>query len=116
MKKELKEQRLSHTDFSFSPNGPHPDKSRYLFMAKQLLLYVGYSEIAQSKDIKNTLMQFQKGMEVYELIQKRQQISKIAWLTATGLKRLRIKASLEWSEAEHQQNEINIEIETLLTE
>jgi hypothetical protein len=110
------EQRLSHPDFSFSPDGVHPDQSGHLFMAKQLLLYLGYSEIAQSKDIKNTLMQFRNGMEVYELIQKRQQISKNAWLTAIGHKRPGIKAGLERSEAEQQQNEINIKIETLLTE
>ena len=116
MKRESMEQRLSQPDFSFSPDGVHPDQSGHLFMAKQLLLYLGYSEIAQSKDIKNTLMQFRNGMEVFELIQKRQQISKNAWLTAIGHKRPGIKAGLERSEAEQQQNEINIKIETLLTE
>ena len=113
MKKHLEDQREIDPEFAFAEDGVHPDELGHFLMAKEILL--GLSEhVEDAKTIEELLSEFSNGMQVLQLIEQRQEILKLAWLSATGHQRPGIPDGLPIPEAEKKVKEINGEIEKLL--
>ena len=114
MKKYLEEQRLTDSLFLFADDGIHPNEIGHFIITKQILLYLGETEFANAKDIKNALSNYENGDAILNLIEKRQKIVKDAWLTFIGHKRPGMEVGLPITEANTQCVEINKQIQALL--
>ena len=85
-------------------------------MAREILLHWGIpaGEIAGTTRGEKVLVAHPHGLEVLELIKKRQSILKDAWLTATGHRRPGMAQGLKLPDAQRQAQEIEAMIRKLL--
>jgi len=113
MRKELEEQREVNPEFTFAKDGIHPDESGHFFMAKTILL--GLGEEIKAQTIEECLSEFPGGMEIFTLVEQRQEIRKLAWLSKTGHQRPGIPAGLSIKSAQEKIADINLEIRKLIT-
>jgi len=113
MRRELEEKRSLNPDFAFAKDGIHPDESGHFLMAKIILLGLG-EKVGQAKTIEELLEPFPNGIQVLSLIEKRQEILKLAWLSATKHQRPGIPLGLTLQEAQEKVAEINVEINKLI--
>lgn len=113
MRKALEERRNLNPDFAFAKDGIHPDESGHFLMAKIILLGLG-EKVGQAKTIEELLEPFPNGIQVLSLIEKRQEILKLAWLSATKHQRPGIPLGLTLQEAQGKVAEINVEINKLI--
>ncbi len=112
MRKALEEKRSLNPDFTFAKDGIHPDESGHFLMAKIILLGLG-EKVSAAKTIEELLEPFPNGIQVLSLIEKRQEILKLAWLSQTGHQRPGIPMGLTLQEAQEKVEEINREIKIL---
>jgi len=87
MKRQLQEQRLQDPEFTFAPDGVHPNKSGHWVMAQQVLLSLGENKVAEFNTIEKTMASFEHGKQLLEIVEKKQAYTKYAWLTTTRHKR-----------------------------
>ena len=113
MKKQLEDQRKIDPEFAFAKDGVHPDELGHFIMAKEILLGLG-EKVEEANTAEKLLSAFPNGMQVLQLIDQRQGILKLAWLSTTGHQRPGIPDGLPLLEAEKKVKEINGEIEKLL--
>ena len=113
MKKQLEDQREIDPEFAFAKDGVHPDDLGHFLMAKIILLGLG-EQVTEAKTIEELLAPFPNGEQVLALIEQRQEILKLAWLTATGHQRPGIPQGLSIEDAEEKVAEINREIQLLV--
>lgn len=113
MKKQLEDQREIDPQFAFAKDGVHPDDLGHFLMAKTILLGLG-EQVTDVKTIEELLAPFPNGRQVLALIEKRQEILKLTWLSQTGHQRPGIPQGLSMEEAEEKVAEINWEIQSLL--
>lgn len=113
MRKALEEQRDLNPEFAFAKDGIHPDETGHFLMAKTLLLGLG-EHVVDVKTVEELLSPFPHGIQVLSLVEKRQEILKLAWLTATKHQRPEIPEGLTLQEAHKKVAEINWEIKILL--
>lgn len=106
MKKYMEDRRLIDSSFRYAEDGVHPDETGHFIMAKQILLYLGESEITEADDMKSALLKYDNGDEIYALIQERQKMMKDAWLTYTGHMRPGMNTGLPIVEALRKYQEI----------
>lgn len=109
MKIELENQRILNPEFTFAKDGVHPDELGHFLMAKSILLGLG-EKVNDAKTIEELLVPFPNGMGVLSLIEQRQEILKLAWLSQTGHQRPGIPQGLSIEEAEEKVKMINQEI------
>lgn len=114
MRRELEEKRSMDPEFAFAKDGIHPDESGHFLMAKILLIGLG-ENVTNAKTIEELLSPFPKGMQVFALIEQRQEIQKLAWLSATGHLRPGIPTGLSLQEAQEKISELNLQIRKLIT-
>ena len=114
MRKALEDQRDLNPEFAFAKDGVHPDESGHFLMAKILLLGLG-ENVYDAKTIEDLLYPLPNGMQVLSLIEQRQEIQKLAWLSATGHLRPGIPEGLSILEAQEKVAEINGKIRKLIT-
>lgn len=113
MRKALEDQRALNPEFAFAKDGIHPDELGHFLMAKIILLGLG-EKVGQAKTIEELLEPFPNGIQVLSLIEKRQEILKLAWLSATKHQRPGIPLGLTLQEAQGKVAEINVEINKLI--
>ena len=113
MRKELEDQRLLNPDFAFAKDGVHPDDTGHFLMAKILLLGLG-EKVSDPKTVEDLLAPFPNGIQVFHLIEKRQEILKLSWLMVTKHQRPGIPDGLPLQEAQAKVAEINLEIRKLI--
>ena len=113
MRKFQEDQRLLNPEFAFAKDGIHPDESGHFLMAKIILLALG-EKVNEAKTIEELLAPFTNGMQVFKLIEQRQEILKLAWLSGTGHQRPGIPEGLPMEEAAKKVGEINREILSIL--
>ena len=113
MKKYLEDRRELDSDFAFAKDGVHPDDLGHFLMAKTILLGLG-EKVQNANTAEELLSAFQNGMQVLQLIDQRQEILKLAWLTATGHQRPGIPDGLPLDEAAKAVQKIDMEIGKLL--
>lgn len=114
MRKELEDRRSLNPEFAFAKDGIHPDESGHFLMAKIILLGLG-ENVYEAKTIEDLLSPFNKGNQILALIEQRQEIQKLAWLSETGHLRPGIPEGLSIREAQEKVAEINLEIRKLIT-
>ena len=114
MRRELEEKRSANPEFAFAKDGIHPDESGHFLMAKILLTGLG-EHVNHAKTIEELLSPFPKGMQVLALIEQRQEIQKLAWLSATGHLRPGIPTGLSLEEAQQKVVGLNLQIRKLIS-
>lgn len=114
MKKHLENKRQVDANFVYAPDGVHPNETGHWMMAKQILLFLGESQVAKYEDAVSSISEFPNGASVLKLIEERQTILKDAWLTAIGHKRPEMKIGLPLQEAQQKANEITLQLQRLL--
>lgn len=113
MRKAFEDQRSLNPEFAFAKDGIHPDESGHFLMAKTILLGLG-EKVNEAESIQELLAPFTNGMQVFKLIEQRQEILKLAWLGATGHQRPGIPEGLSLEEASKKVGEIDREILSIL--
>jgi len=115
MKRYLLEQRKRDQDFPTCRRwGPYQCHGHWL-IAREILLHWGIP----AREVANTVSAEQvlnhpPGLELLPLVQRRQELLKDAWLTATGHKRPDMSKGLPLEEAGRQAQEIEGKIRNLL--
>ncbi len=113
MKKKLEDQRIQNPDFAFAKDGIHPDEAGHFLIAKTILFGLG-EKGNEANTIEELLAPFPNGTEIFRLIEQRQEILKLAWLSQTGHLRPGIPQGLSMEEAMGKVELINQEIQSLL--
>ena len=113
MKNELEENRKLNPNFAFAKDGIHPDEAGHFLMAKTILLGLG-EKVDKANTIEELLAPFPNGMEIFRLIEQRQEILKLAWLSQTGHQRPGIPQGLSIEEALEKVGLINQKITSSL--
>lgn len=114
MRRELEEKRSMNPNFAFAKDGIHPDESGHFLMAKILLTGLG-ENITNVKTIEELLSPFPNGMQVFSLIEQRQEILKLAWLSETGHLRPGIPTGLSLEETMEKIFKLNLQIHKLIS-
>lgn len=115
MKKHQEDQRLLDPDFAFAKDGVHPNDQGHFIMAREILIGLG-EQVEEAETIEELLSAFPQGMQILSLIEQRQEILKLAWLSQTGHQRPGIPDGLPLPEAEQRVAKINLEIQSILLE
>lgn len=110
LKQYVSEYQMVDSTFSYSNDGIHPNEIGHFFIAKQILLSLGESELNTANNIYEALMFFQNRDTILKLVEKRQEILKDAWLTYIGHKRPEMKKGLSLEEAGVLTEELNARI------
>lgn len=114
MRRELEEKRSMNPNFAFAKDGIHPDESGHFLMAKILLTGLG-ENVTNVKTIEELLSPFPNGMQVFSLIEQRQEILKLAWLSETGHLRPGIPTGLSLEETMEKIFKLNLQIHKLIS-
>ena len=115
MKKELESQRVDNPTFAFAKDGIHPNEEGHFLMAKNILIYLGARELDQSDaSIQNLIFSYPDGDQIFDLVKKRQQLLKDAWLTFIGHQRPKMNTGLPLEEAKRKAEKLKLNIKTLV--
>lgn len=99
--------------FALQEDGVHPGEAGHWIMAKQVLLYLGFTEVANSGSIAQNLAGAPNGRQILKLVKERQNMMRDAWLTETKFKRPGMPAGLPLSYAQAISNALQREIQAL---
>lgn len=113
MKKNQEDQRMLDPDFAFAKDGIHPDEAGHFLIAKIILLGLG-EQVNEAQSIEELLTSFTNGIQVFNLVEQRQEILKLAWLSQSGHQRPGIPEGLSIEEAQEKVAGINDEIQSLV--
>ena len=114
MKRQLQEQRLQNPKFTFAADGVHPNKNGHGVIAKQVLIDLGEDIASDSITIETAIASFENGKQVMELIEKRQAITKDAWLSAIGHKRPGMSQGIPLEKAQRKTKQLEKQLYKLL--
>ena len=114
MKRQLQEQRLQNPKFTFAPDGVHPNKNGHGVIARQVLIDLGEDIASDSITIETAIASFENGKQVMELIEKRQAITKDAWLSAIGHKRPGMSQGIPLEKAQRKTKQLEKQLYKLL--
>jgi len=115
MTDEVRRHRLTDTQFTFQPDGVHPDEAGHWFIASQLILWLGDSEASQAASPAAMLAAKKASPELLPLVQRRVEVLRDAYVGAAGHKRPGIAAGLPVAEAEAEADRITRAIAELPT-
>lgn len=110
MTAELRRRRESETQFTFQPDGVHPNDEGHWFVARQIIVGFGDNRAAAAKDADEFLRSLQVPAETLPLVQKRGEILRNAYVAAAGHKRPGISPGLPVPEADAQARELTAQI------
>ena len=114
MKRQLQEQRLQNPKFTFAADGVHPNKNGHGVIARQVLIDLGEDIASDSITIETAIASFENGKQVMELIEKRQAITKDAWLSAIGHKRPGMSQGIPLEKAQRKTKQLEKQLYKLL--
>lgn len=114
MRKALEDGRSFNPDFAFAKDGIHPDDAGHFLMAKIILLGLG-EKVSHAKTLEELLSPFPEGHQVLSLIEKKQNIQKLAWLSVTRHLRPEIPEGLPLDQAQKKVDSLNHAIRKLTT-
>ena len=113
MNRYLAEQRAKDPNFFLASDGVHCNETGHWIVAKQILLHLGATDVANVDDPKEILSKQAHGDELLKLIQQRQRMTKDAWLTDVGHLRPGMNKGLPLAEAKTKAEEIETQIRLL---
>ncbi|KAF2330625.1 SGNH/GDSL hydrolase family protein [Flavobacterium daemonense] len=114
MKKYLEDQRLKDSTFEFAADGIHPDNLGHFIIAKNILLGLGETKVANAVDMKDVLSRYKNGESIFQLVEKEQAIKKDSYLSSIGHKRPGMNVGFPLSEAERQCTDIKNQIQMII--
>ncbi|MDF0692787.1 SGNH/GDSL hydrolase family protein [Aquirufa ecclesiirivi] len=107
-------QQKTDPNFTLAKDGVHPGDLGHWIMAQQILRYLGQKNILQFSSITDALSPIKDPNAFYQLVVKRHNLMKDAWLSSTGHLRPEMKKGLPLMEALVLSLEIDKQIEALL--
>ncbi|MFD0893944.1 SGNH/GDSL hydrolase family protein [Luteolibacter ambystomatis] len=110
----LDEHRKADPNFALASDGVHPGPEGHWVMAREILKFLGASDVAKAKSAEEMAAAPTHGLEILKLVTQRENLLKDAWLTATGHKRPGMATGLPLDQAETKAKEIGKQIEALL--
>lgn len=114
MKNYQSTQQKSDPNFALAKDGVHPGELGHWIMAQQILSYLGQKNILQFPSVSDALSPIKDPNAFFQLIVKRHNLMKDAWLSSTGHLRPEMKKGLPLMEALTLSLEIDKQIEALL--
>jgi lysophospholipase L1-like esterase len=108
--------RFNLDGFALSNDGVHPNETGHWIMARQILLYLGCDQVADTPAAEQSLSKNKNGSKILKLVADRQNMLRDAWLTATGHKRPGMPVGLPLDEAIKKSDEMAQQINTLVAE
>lgn len=119
MKKYLQAHRQVDTQFNLqgfalAEDGVHPGETGHWLIARQVLLYLGYKQVARSTGIVESINQIPDASQLVKLVANRQNLMRDAWLRETKHLRPGLPAGMPLDEAGKPSDELLKEIEALL--
>jgi lysophospholipase L1-like esterase len=115
MTREVTERRANEPQFTFQPDGVHPNNEGQWFIAQQLIHWFGDTEAARATLPDRMLAAKKVPKEVLPLVEERVRILRDAYVSAAGHKRPGVAAGLSVAEAEAKAQEVSAKIETLVS-
>jgi lysophospholipase L1-like esterase len=106
----VKEQRKANPSFMLQNDGVHPGELGHWLMAKNILLGLGAEDIKDAAGAQQMVAALPQGAHLLKLVEKREQLLRNAWLTATGHKRPGVSAGLPLPEAQAMARALTDEI------
>lgn len=100
--------------FALAQDGVHPGEPGHWIMAREILLYMGFKEVARSPGIVESLKQIEDAPQYVKLIAQRQNMMRDAWLTATKHKRPGLPVGLPLEEAQSKSAGLLVKIDSLI--
>jgi lysophospholipase L1-like esterase len=100
--------------FALAQDGVHPGEVGHWIMAREILLYLGFKEVARSPGIVESLKQIEDAPQYVKLIAQRQNMMRDAWLTATKHKRPGLPVGLPLEEAQSKSAGLLVKIHSLI--
>ncbi|ULQ54628.1 SGNH/GDSL hydrolase family protein [Flavihumibacter fluvii] len=111
------QRQVADPDFSLAGDGVHPDEMGHWIMAKQVLLYLEpNNDLIAADGIKSLMAKNKNGLQIFSLINERQQMMKDAWLTATRHTRPGMNSGMPLDDAKKEAIKIENLIRELLLE
>ncbi len=114
MKRQLHEHRLKNPRFTFAPDGVHPNSKGHWVMARQVLLGLGENKVTEKNTIEKAMASFEKGIQVLEIVEKKQAFTKDAWLTVTGHQRPGMAQGMSMKNAQEKSRQLDEQLLKLL--
>ena len=114
MTREVHRRRENEPQFTFQPDGVHPNDAGHWFMAQQLVRFFGDEKAAAASSVEAMLSDRGMPRELLPLVQKRLNLLRDAYVAAAGHKRPGVAAGLPLSEAQAKAQELSAEINKLV--
>lgn len=102
MRATLEERRRTEPKFTFSRDSIHPDDDGHWVIARAILAGLGATDLGRVPTAAAMAAAHPQGAEILRLVTERQNLMKLAWLTATGHRRPGVKPGLPLDEARAQ--------------
>lgn len=116
MNAAIEDRRKTNPDFSFAPDGIHPNADGHALMADQLVAAFAPEDIAWWHNFRSRLATEPKAAELRQLIRERGKVLCDAYLGAAGHRRPDMKKGLPVVEAEELAAQLEIRIRALIAE
>jgi lysophospholipase L1-like esterase len=113
MSRWLAEERKRDPNFNYTKDGVHPDGAGHWAMARQVLLYLGASDVEKDPSPASMVAGNPHGQEILKLVREQEELLRDAWLNFCGFKRPGVKAGLPVPEAEAKSAELDKQIREL---
>jgi hypothetical protein len=110
----LAERRKNDPDFAYAADGVHANDLGHWIMARQILEHLGAKDVTAIAHANRMVAAHPHGERILQLVQRRQELMKDAWLTVTGHKRPGMNKGLPLAEAQNKAAEMEKEIHALL--
>jgi lysophospholipase L1-like esterase len=99
--------------FALAADGVHPDEAGHWIMARQILLYLGCKEVANSGSMEADLASIPNGAQILKLTTERQNTMRDAWLTAPKYRRPGLPVGLPLERATFISDSLKVRIHSL---
>jgi lysophospholipase L1-like esterase len=114
MDSDLAERRKHDPGFAYAADGVHPNDLGHWIIARQILQHLGAKDVMAMVNANQMLAAHPRGDQIFNLVKRRQDLMKDAWLTVTGHKRPGMNKGLPLAEAQSKAAELEKEIRALL--
>ena len=114
MATELKRRRRLTPEFTFQPDAVHPSASGHWFIAASLIRALGGDAAGRAASPELMLAELGAAEETFELVRRRMQLLRNAYLSAAGHQRPGIPKGETLDEANRQAAELGVEISAAL--
>ena len=114
MTREVERHRMADPQFTFDPDGVHPNEAGHWFMARQLIAAFGDPQAAAAPSPEEMLALRHAPVALLPLVVERVGVLRDAYVAAAGHKRPGVAAGLPIADAERRAAELTGQMQTLL--